>query len=244
MNKNRIGNFTSSEIVALMSNGREKGSLGAPAKTYIKEKNRERRLGRSISPETDARPTSWGKHLERRAFDILGLDYSLTSDKTFAHPTVECWVGSPDGFHHRNGQFGVIDFKAPFTLKSFCQLVDSFNEGGIDALRAEHKDGEKYYFQIVSNACITGAKWGELIVYMPYESELDTIRQASEGNPDLYWLWSAPNEKLPYLVDGGYYKNINVLQFDIPASDKLALHERVVQAKSQLIEIPSLIKAA
>lgn len=243
MNKLRCGNFTSSEIVALMSNGREKGSLGALARNYIAEKNMERRLGRALDAETDAKPCAWGKALERRAFDILGLDYSLTSDKTFAHSAVECWVGSPDGFHFKNGKFGVIDFKAPFTLKSFCQLVDSFNEGGIDELRAEHKDGEKYYWQLVSNACITGAKWAELIVFMPYESELDAIRESAEGNPDLYWLWSATNDKLPYLIDGGYYKNINVLQFDIPTDDKVALHDRVVKAKSELIEVPQSIKA-
>lgn len=244
MDKIRNGNFTSSEIVALMSNGREKGSFGAPAKTYIKEKNIERRLGRSIDAEIDARPTSWGKHLEKKAFDILGLDYALTSDKTFVHPEIDCWCGSPDGFHYMNGKFGVIDFKAPYTLKSFCQMVDAFSEGGIDAVRAEHKDGEKYYWQIVSNACITGAVWGELIVYLPYLSEIEDIKHKSEGNADLYWLWSSTPDKLPYLNDGGYYKNINVLQFDIPTTDKIALYDRVTLAQKQLINPVKLEIAA
>jgi hypothetical protein len=104
--KSRIGNFTSSEIVALMSNG--KGSMfGAPAKTYIEECNMERRLGRSITTEINARAISWGKLVERRAFDLLGIEYTLNSDETLTHPEIEFWAGSPDGFKYDDGTTGV-----------------------------------------------------------------------------------------------------------------------------------------
>jgi hypothetical protein len=233
----RNGNFTSSEIVAL---------LGAKtAATYVEEKNMERRLGRSIQPEVDARPTGWGKVLEKRAFNVLGIDYQLTSDITLKHPSIDCWLGSPDGFHHAQvpGQKAVIDFKAPWTLKSFCQLVDAWSRNGIQGVRNGHKDGEKYFQQLVSNACITGCKYAELIVYMPYQSELEAIRQSVEGNPDYYWLFFSTNEKLPYLVEGGHYKNINVMRFPVDSNDKLTLHSAVDKYSKELIQ-PQILKVA
>jgi hypothetical protein len=227
----RNGNFTSGEIAALLN--------PRTAATYVEEKNMERRLGRSISAEVDARPTGWGKVLERRAFDILGLDYQLTSDVTLKHPTIDCWYGSPDGFHHNReaSHKAVIDFKAPWTLKSFCTLVDAWEKGGILEIRDRHRDGEKYYQQLVSNACIAGVKWAELIVYMPYESELDAIRHSIEGEPEYYWLWTAPNDKLPYLIEGGHYKNINVMRFEVPSLDKATLHDAVVKYSKELITV-------
>ena len=41
-NELRIGNFTSSDISKLMSNGRSKGSIGAPAYSYIEGENGEK----------------------------------------------------------------------------------------------------------------------------------------------------------------------------------------------------------
>jgi hypothetical protein len=39
------------------------------------------------------------------------------------------------------------------------------------------------------------------------------------------------------LPDGGYFKNINKLVFEIPVKDKLYLHSRVEEAAKELIEI-------
>ncbi len=65
----RVGNFTSSEIVALVSKGKEKGSFGKPALTYIEECNMERRLLRSVTDDVSARPLSWGLLVENIAFE-------------------------------------------------------------------------------------------------------------------------------------------------------------------------------
>lgn len=235
MSQLRVGNFTSSEIWKLMKSGKAKGSFGVPALSYIKEKNMERRLGRSISQESDARPLMWGKLLEARAFDLLGLDYELTSSETFQHPSVPSWVGSPDGFRHHNGQRNaVIDFKAP-QLKSFCSLVDAWRSGGIDAVRADCDEGDKYYWQLVGNACITGCSLAELIVYCPYQSELSAIRQMIEGDPRGYFISYSDDNALPYLLDGGYYKNINVMSFEVPFLDKQMLQIRVEEAAKELV---------
>lgn len=240
MTKNtaRCGNFTSSEIVALTAKDKSGKGFGKPALTYIAECNMERRLGRSLTEEVNARPLTWGKLLESRPFELLGLEYTLTSTDTIVHPSIPYWAGSPDG-----GKYSprtVIDIKCPITLKSFCQLVDAGLAGGLERIREDHKDGDKYYWQLVSNAIITGSDWAELIVYMPYKSELEDIRLMA-GNVDAdqlskhYWIAMAGEDDLPYLLDGGIYKNVNVFAFEVPAADKKLLTEAVLKAGEMLI---------
>lgn len=234
----RIGNFTSSEIFRLMKPGKAKGSYSVDAQTYIDECNRERRLGRSIEVQTDARPLSWGKCVEKRAFNVLGLEYTLCSNVTIQHPTIQYWVGSPDA----TTKVAVADLKCPLTLTSFCQLVDPYIEDGkvvhealtIEAVRANHRDGEKFYWQLVSNAVLTNRDKGELIIYAPYEWELEEIKTLADGNPDYYWIWAAEKNKLPYVIEGKHYKNVNVIAFDIPKEDKDRLTERVLECGKKL----------
>lgn len=235
-NFERVGNFTSSEIGNLTKQGKAKGTFGAPALTYIEETNMERRLGRSLTDESRARPLSWGKLLEAIAFDRLGLEYSLSSQESIVHPTIPYWSGSPDGTKPDT----VIDIKCPLTLKSFCQLVQPLYDGmpgnqAIAAIRDNHKDGDKYYWQIVSNAILTNSKYGELVVYMPFESELPDIKNAADGVPDCMWIMFANENELPFIKDGGYYKNVNVIRFEIPESDKRLLTDSVIKAGETLI---------
>lgn len=244
MDSIRNGRFTSSEIVALTKNGKSKDSWGAPVYTYIEECNMERRLGRALENEIDAKPTSWGTLLEPYSFGKLGLEYILCSKKTFVHPEIDYWVGSPDALKCGHT---VADEKCPMTLKSFCQLVDPYYENGklvyealtIEAVRANHKEGEKYFWQIVSNGCITDCKHGELIVYVPYKNELDKIRElassAGEGGEYTKWIYYASDEQLPHLLPGGHYKDLNIIQFDILPRDKDFLYKRVKEAGEFLI---------
>lgn len=259
-NQNRVGNFTSSKIVALLSMGSREMTIeeleahkkanpksrkktieswpGKAALTYIEEKKMERRLGRSLGTEVNARPLSWGSLVENRVFDLLGLEYKLTSKETIVHPDYPFWSGSPDARKKNT----VPDFKCPLTLKSFCQLVDPLYRGltGIDAMNAireEHEEGETYYWQIVSNSCFEGQEYGELIVYMPYLAELLEIKEmADKDQTGKYkWISYAEFDELPYLLPGGYYKNLNVIRFEIPKSDKELLTMRVEQAGKLLI---------
>jgi hypothetical protein len=233
----RVGNFTSSEIVALTKLAKDGKSFGAPALTYIAECNMERRLGRSLTDEVNARPLVWGKFLEAIVFELLGLEYSLISKDTIVHPTIPYWSGSPDGMKDEDT---VSDIKCPITLKSFCQLVDPIYQGlrGIDAMNAvreNHKDGEKYYWQLVSNSILTGAQYAELIVYVPYKSELATIRSMAEGNGNAYFIWASSDDELPYLPDVGYYRNVNTIRFEVPQEDKILLTAKVIEAGKMLI---------
>src|SRR3990167_1480765 len=166
-NFSRTGNFTSSQIGKLMTYGKDGKSFGKPALTYIDERNMERRLGRSLQTEISSRPTSWGHTLEGVVFNILETNYKLSSDETITHPTIPFFCGRPDGVKYEEGGKidAVFDFKSPFTLKSFCLLVDAKN---IETLRETHPEGDTYYWQIVANSILTGAKFGEIIVFVPY----------------------------------------------------------------------------
>jgi hypothetical protein len=231
----RIGNITSSEIVALTSNNTAKTGFGKPGLTYIAECNIERRLLRSISDESNARPLCWGNLVEKVGFDKIGTEYRLNSQETITHPEIDYWVGSPDGFMFDEGKT-VIDIKCPMTLKSFCTFYDC---NSISEVRKIHKDGEKYYWQLVSNAIISDCKYAELIVYMPYLSELQEIRDLAHNadQQDLYkyfWIANGNDEELPHLIEGGYYKNIKTIRFEVPKEDKDFLTERVKMAGRML----------
>lgn len=246
-NTYRVGNFTSSEIVALTKEptaaAKKTGAIfGAPALTYIAETNFERRLGRSITDEVYAKPIMWGKALEPMVFDMLGLEYTYSSDVTIVHPSVEYWAGSKDGSKVEEGGT-VFDIKCPFTLKSFCQLVQPLYDGlqgmaAMDVIRDTHKDGEKYYWQLVSNAILDNAKYAELIVFMPYKSELSLLKMTVDGNPNGYFISMAGDNELPFLPDNGYYKNLNIIRFEVPEEDKALLTSRVREAGKLLISYP------
>lgn len=240
-NKNRNGNFTSSEIFNLLSVAKDGKNFGKPALEYISEKRFERNLGRSLNVEVSARPTSWGKLVETKAFELIGLEYTLCSTETIVHPYIDYWCGSPDGVK----KYTVMDIKCPLTLKSFCQRVQPIYEGitGIEAMnliRKNHKSGEQDYWQLVSNAILTKSKFGELIIFVPYKSELDSIREMAanfDGNQNKFaWINWAEDNELPFLNDEGFYKNINIINFEIPQSDIELLTEKVIQAGKLLIQ--------
>jgi hypothetical protein len=274
LSNTRNGNFTSSEIVNLLSMGSRtmtdeeladykkanpkstKKTIecwpGKAAITYLNQCNMERRLGRSLDNELDAKPTNWGKFLEPLLFSLLDGDYTYNAMDTLTHPEHEYWKGTPDGFKITENKT-VVDTKCPFTLESFCKLISPlYNDlEGIDAMnalrngytdktglfQAAHADAEKYYWQIVSNSCIDDCTHGELIVYCPYESELSVIQAQAiqSGNPSAYFIANGSQKSLPSIPDDGFYQNINIISFEIPQSDKDLLTETVKKASKYLI---------
>jgi hypothetical protein len=288
----RVGNFTSSDIVALTAPGTRKmtdaelaarpksgdGSrktltedpdvIGDAAYTYIDECNHERRLGRSLDKQVNARPLSWGKIAEKKGFEHLDTSYRLVSDATIVHPEFDCWSGTPDvigtiiivteRIEAENVYASLVgDIKSPETLKSFITLVTPLYHGltGIDAMNAirfgfkdndgkehdKHKDGNKFYWQLVSNAILADCEYAELAIYCPYKSELEDIRQMVAAMDDLqeqrqyYWIYMASDDELPWIPDGGYYKNMNTIRFRVPEEDKKFLTNRVRNCKHLLI---------
>lgn len=234
MNTERIGRFTSSAIAALMSSGKGAGTFGKPFYTYVEDKYFETKLRRRLDNDTNARATSWGLLVERHAFDQLGTEYKLVSQETIIHPVIDRWAGSPDMQKFDNGGT-VCDIKCPMTLKSFCTFYECQT---IDEVRKNHKDGEDYYWQLVSNSILLGTKYAELIVYAPYYYELVQIRELAnnyDGDQNkVAWINWASDDDLPYITEDSDYTNFKIIRFEVPQSDKDALTERVMEAVKQL----------
>ena len=234
MDKIRNGRFTSSGISALMSSGKAKGTFGKPFYTYVEEKYFETKLLRRLDNESNAKPTSWGKLVERHAFDQLGTEYNLVSQETIVHPSIELWAGSPDLVKYDTGKT-VCDIKCPMTLKSFCTFYECET---IEEVRDKHKDGEDYYWQLVSNSILLNTKYAELIIYVPYYYELVQIRELAnnyDGDQNkVAWINWAGDDDLPYIPEESEYKNLKVIRFEVPESDKKALTERVNAAISEI----------
>ena len=226
----RGGKFTSSSIYKLMSNGKGTHGFGAPAITYIEEKRMELRLGRDLGSEVSSRPLSWGKLVEQRVFDLLGLEYVYQSDVRFKHTEYgQFWTGAPDLI--KGNMFAEV--KCPYTLKSFCEMVDSLTS--VEAWKACKPE---YYWQNVSNAILTGSNEAEIIIYAPYQSELEAIRELAnnyEGDQNkVAWINWAADDELPWIPENAYYKNLNIFKYEIPQQDKDALTERVKLAIEML----------
>ncbi len=251
-NKNRVGSFSGSEIIALTTTGKGELGFGEKAITYIAEKNLERIMGISIDTEAEAFPLIWGKAMEERIFNMPDFDpnaeYNLTSDITITHPFIDFWVGSPDGFREIPERT-VFDFKAPSSKKSFALLALPTSSGlvGIEAMNAlrngfiykgvnipKHKDGEKFYWQLVNNAIVSECDWAELIVYMPYDSELLDIKNSFGDDPRYKWIVN--KSEISSIPDNGFLKNINIIRFKVPKEDKDALSVCVLKAGKLLIK--------
>jgi len=241
-NESRVGNFTSSGIVALVSMNRKGDGPGEPFYTYIEECLMEQYVGRTLDSDSDTRATSWGKLVEKRVLEeLLGVEYIPCSRETLTHRDFKFWRGTPDVSKDNYETIG--DAKCPTSIKSFCQLVGPaydkqlniiHNPLTIGAVRHNHKEGDKWYWQLVSNACITGAKYGELIIYCPYKHELNEIRELAsnyDGNQNkVAWINWAEDYELPFIPKGKNVKNLNIIRFEIPKEDKQFLTDRVIMA--------------
>ena len=237
----RNGRFTSSEIFNLISNGKKAGEFGKPFYTYVKKKAQEVKLGRSMNSGDGGKATKWGSFVENWLMfekpDIIGLEYTLTPKSTKKAPLNygAFWCGSKDGFN--NNTNAVIDLKCPYTLDSFADFADCKTMADV---RENHKDGEKYYWQLLSNAFIEGVTKAELIVYMPTLDDLQEIMfyaiNGSHDISDIYFIGNAKDDDLPYVTDKCSYNNVLKFEFDIPTEDTELLKERVYQASKLLVE--------
>ncbi len=197
--------------------------------TYVGEKVMEKQLGRSLTSENSARPTAWGTLVEEHAFSKMGLEYSLVSKERFYKG--DYWSGMPDLLTDEI----VGDIKCPWTLKAFCELVNSMNKGW-EAFKEDHP---KYYWQLVSNSILCKRDKAMIVCYAPYKEDLEDIRQLAEDhmgdlNNRFSFIQWAEDEELPYLIEGNKYNDINVMEFDIPQEDKDILTARVEMAIVEL----------
>lgn len=229
MDKIRDGNFTSSQIYRLMGSSKV-------MTTYIKEKNRERRLKASINVPTTSHSLSWGQVMQNYVFRAhLDLSYKLELDKPKVHGSGK-YLGSEDVVSIDC----VGDIKCPYTRTSFCDLVEVIETKNIELFKQEYPE---YYWQLVSLSDILGKQFAELIVWMPYENEFDAIMGFIENiddfelQRDIQWFINTPIERLPFLPNDCGYSNINRFKFEVPKEDIVLLNERVKIAYELLNEV-------
>lgn len=252
-NVNRVGKMTSSENWKVMKPGKGK-YFADVALTYIEDVRLERHLGRSIETETQAKPLSWGTLCEPFVHNQLGTEYRLCSNETVVHPDIDCWSGSPDGekFNESGIADTIMDIKCPHTLTSFCRLVDPMRYldgiAAMNKIRDTHTDGDKFYYQLLSNAILKRAKYAELIVFAPYKSMLEAIRSSIHSLPGhelkkYYWIIGADDDELPWLPDpaedgkpNSKYQSLNILRFEVPKADKELMVERILRAKKEFLD--------
>jgi len=257
-NEIRVGKFTSSQIYRLCGAGKRKmtadellarpktgkGSstttiedyttLSDEALNYIAEKNIERKIGRSLNLEKQTRATLWGHYLEQRVHDMLPTSYRLIGKKSLAHPQHPNWIGSPDNDCAKESVVGDTKCYEP---KAFTEYVDCLSKNDVSLFKS---DFPQQYWQLISNACILEMDNIEAIVYIPYFSELQEIRQSvldldAEDEKKKYGFiaYSHYNE-LSWIADGCGYKNLNIFRFVAPQADKDFLTQRILSAEKLL----------
>lgn len=230
--KERIGNFTSSNIYKLCG-GTDKPT--APFYTYVQEKMFERKLNRSIEMGARSQSMTWGKLLEKRVFDNLPLGYVMTNKSTKRHKDFPHLVGTTDFLFP---DVKVSELKC-FEPKNFASYVSVLLAGDTEIIKKEHP---KEYWQIISNSIINEVPKGEAIAYMPYESEMEEIRGLMQDEEylakvdltirDVFYIHEKPNSELAVLPNDSKFPNLNIFEFEVPELDKEFLLRRVALAES------------
>lgn len=264
-NKNRVGNISSSNAYKLIPNGKremtsdelcdyKKNNPKGRAKTieddtlfssggytYIKELRQERKRKRSLSMDISSQSTDWGDIMERRVFDMIGIEYHDTSQITYTHPNYPDWVGSPD-LLIPNDRIGDIKGYEP---KNFCNYADCIMEKDVKKLK---ENFPKEYWQLGSNACIHNVDTVEILLYQPYDNEagriMEIIDRELETNPVPKWGWKNIYDKLmtgelwrlPFQPDDSDYPNLVTWDFVFPKEDKLFLEKKIKSAIKLLNE--------
>lgn len=278
----RTGKLTSSGIVAIVDAGSRQmtaielaqykidnpkskaqtikcnNTLSTAGKTYVKRKNKERKLGKTLDGADSGRACDWGKFVEMWLMnerpDIIGLHHTLTPNLTEVHPKyTDVWAGSRDGFD--NDTQAVDDIKCPYTMDSFCTFAELFIAGVEIGFRevllngytdifgdnTKHADGETYYWQLVSNAHIKGVNKANLIVFCPTKEMLEQIQSyavfGDHGNViNCFFIGNAniENNELPFVPDDSLYPYKLEFTFDIPQEDLEYIEHRVQLASTFL----------
>jgi len=207
--------------------------------TYIEEKQIEKRMQTCLDGGGYTQALAWGNFMELVIYNILGMHYQIASKDTVLHPKYgKFWSGSVDLFTENaktKKKESVAEIKC-YQKKNFALYCDVLLEKNIDLFRDKFP---KEYWQIVSNAIIHDVEIGEAIVYMPYVSEAENIKEmARDYEGDDKWMYrfieERPVSELPFLPDGGYYKNICKFSFIIPQEDKDYLTQRMIEASKLL----------
>jgi hypothetical protein len=246
----RHGYLTSSEVAVLVPvptrpmtedelKAREKGNrrttiedpnaFTVGGETLIRQTRHEIRLGRPIDRDAgDTFATSWGTTLEYFAFKRFDTDYErrFHSKEFFEHPTIPRYGGCPD---YSMPRVLAGDMKCP----QLSAYMDAYECGTIHELRESLKDGEKFYWQLMSNSLILGVPECELVFFCPKRSMLDAVRTvALEADA---WWWNWEDERLPYIPDESEIGPLKVFRWVADKADLELLESRLKLASERVL---------
>lgn len=174
--RQRLGNFTGSQVGRLMKSGRGKDEyFGKDALSYIEEVGGERAFNPAfvINNEelekyfdlvnAESRTTRWGKEQEPKARklyehitgNIVTLCGAMWID------SLRCFADSPDGVVIEKD--GCIEIKCQMPKTSFHYQRCVTDAASLKAENAQ------YYWQCVAHMLVTGASWCDFIVYCPMQ---------------------------------------------------------------------------
>lgn len=216
--------FTSSEIWTLTTSGKQAGTLGQKAITYIKKRINQARWGKSfISGGSMA--TKWGNFFEpyaiARYVQETGIHVISYSDhkKDFKVGPLPNHGGTPDFTTFDETVVGSV--KCP-QEDAFIDLFDLIKSKDIERFKEDHKE---YYWQLISDLIVTGARYCVFVIYMPYEDEVADLLSDSE----LYWLTEPACVKR-----GTEFTDLAYWQFQPPIEDVEFLTSRIEMASDLL----------
>ena len=208
-----------------------------PGHTYIEEIAFERLMKRTIKSEVKTQAMKWGSLMEIVLFDLLGMEYVMEHKTTLIHPKYNFWRGTPDLIVPKV-KIGEIKCFEP---KKFMQLTMCLLQEDIFELKENFPEE---YWQCVSNANICEVNRAELMVYMPYRSELEEIiEKIVSGNflerhglndYDYYFMREENIESLPYLPDDSLVSNLNKFEFEIPEEDMKLIENRMIDSEIEV----------
>ena len=157
--KQRLGDFTSSEIKQLLVSPQKGAKIAVGAMTYILEKVAERYIQKPINQFT-SRATEHGSDTENLAFRTtikrLGIDFRTCG--YIKHQKIKRLGGSPDGY---NGGEYVLEIKCP--LNPVNHLKNLTIKTAED-FKKMHPD---YYYQVMLNTFLCGAKYAVFVSFCP-----------------------------------------------------------------------------
>lgn len=153
----RLGKVTASRFADVMTNGREKGTIGKTALSYLRELIAEELTGQG-SDEITAKAIQWGTDNEPAARAMYCYLHSVRVVKVgfVDHPEIPRCGGSPDGLVEGDASGpGLVEIKCPFNTRNHLEYME------IDTVP------DTYQWQVQGLMWLTGRRWCDFVSYDP-----------------------------------------------------------------------------
>lgn len=239
---NRVARLTSSNAHLFMVDGKGEYGFGVGAITYINNKKKELDYGRGISLPVYKKEILWGKVWEVWVHWQLGDEYKLIIDRTTIHPKYSFWSGSEDFQVEIEG--GCISELKSYQMSNHYDYVKCLEKQSVSIFKNDYAEE---YWQIVSNSCIHGTKYGEAIAFLPKEKDLIEMRRLldetnyieknlTDDDPFKYkFIVDTPLYDLAFIPSHSDFPSMMKFRFEVPVEDKIALTGRMIKAGKLLL---------